>query len=93
MQTDGEFDEAKFDQVYNAALQSYNNFATGITTERIADEHKFYRNDIYADYESRNNNVEANIHREANPLRKSRGLIHANDVMDSPLSVREIAQT
>lgn len=93
MQTDGEFDEAKFDQVYNAVLQSYNNFAAGITTERIADEHKFYRNDIYADYESRNHNVEASIHREANPLRKGKGLIHANDVMDSPFSVREIAQT
>lgn len=92
-QTDGKFDEAKLNTVYNAVLQSYNNFANGITTERIADEHKFYRNNIYASYEDRNNNIEASIHREANPLRQSKGLIHANDVMDSPFSIREIAQT
>lgn len=92
-QTDGKFDESKLDKVYNVVLQSYNNFAQGITTDKIIDDHKFYRNNIYASFEERNNNLEAKIHREANPLRQGRGLIHANDVMDSPYSVREIAQT
>ena len=93
LQTDGKFDEVKFNQVYNIALQSYNNFINGITSETIAQEHDFYRNDIYAKYEDRNNNIEAVIHREINPLRQRKGLIHATDVMDSPFSVREIAQT
>ena len=93
LQTDGEFDEVKFNQAYDVALQSYNNFAQGITSEKIAKEHNFYRNDIYASYDDRNNNIEAYIHREANPLRQGKSLIHAGDVTESPYSIREIAQT
>jgi hypothetical protein len=91
LQTDGKFDEVKFNRAYDIALYSFNHFAQDTTSDIIGKEHNFYRNDIYAKYEDRNNNIEAYIEREANPLREGRGLIHANDVMESPYSVREIA--
>jgi hypothetical protein len=61
--------------------------------DSINNDTSFYRNNIYAPAENRNTEIEYSIKREANPLRQSRGLIHANDVQESPLSVREIAQT
>ena len=91
-QTDGAFDEAKFDAFYNHSLASYNQFANDETSEQIAKQ-DFFRNDIYANYDERTQQEETYITREANPLRQRKGLIHANDVQESPMSVREIAQT
>ena len=91
-QTDGAFDEAKFDRFYNYSLYSYNQFANSEATEQIAKQ-DFFRDDIYASYDERTQQEETYITREANPLRQRKGLIHANDVQESPMSIREIAQT
>ena len=91
-QTEGAFDEAKFDRFYNYSLASYNQFANNEASEEIA-KSDFFRDDIYANYDERTKQEETFIRREANPLRQKRGLIHANDVIESPYSIREIAQT
>lgn len=93
LQTDGKFDESKFDAAYNATAQQYKMLADDEVLDSINNDTSFYRNNIYAPAENRNTEIEYSIKREANPLRQSRGLIHANDVQESPLSVREIAQT
>lgn len=93
LQTDGKFDESKFESAYESAAQQYKMFADDEVLDNINNDTSFYRNNIYAPAENRNTEIEYSIKREANPLRQSRGLIHANDVQESPLSVREIAQT
>ena len=92
-QTDGKFDGAKFNQIYNAALESYNVFANNEASEAIAKEQSYFRNDIFVDPEERYKGYESEIYRAANPTRQRMGLIYHNDVQESPLSVREIAQT
>lgn len=91
--TDGQFDEEKFSTIHKLAVESYNRFANNEVQDAAVQESEFYRNNIFVDPEQRSYEYESTIHREANPLRRSKGLVYSNSVMESPFSVREIAQT
>lgn len=93
LQTDGKFDESKFDAMYQYAAQQYKMLADDEVLDNITNDTSFYRNNIYAPEENKQKEEEYYIKREINPLRQSKGLIHPNDVQESPLSIREIAQT
>lgn len=93
LQTDGKFDEDKFNRLYDIALYNYNQIANNQVAEEIGKHATFFRDNFYAPLEQRNlNGPEFQIERTPNPLRKSVGMIR-NEISDNPLSTREIAQT
>lgn len=91
-QTDGAFDEAKFNDIYEIAKESYNLFANNEVAEQIATS-LAYRGNILVPEEERRKGYDTRIIREANPLRQKSGLYTKTQTDESPLSVREIAQT
>ena len=95
LQTEGSFDEAKFDVVYNTALSNYNQMAQNKVGEDIGAHAAFFRDNIYAPVEKRAGigKVNYEINRVANPLRRQTSVQRIDAVTDNPLSVREIAQT
>lgn len=92
-QTNGQFDNEKFATIHTLAVEQYNRFANNEATDYMVQEQTLYRNNIFADPDERFKENESIIYREANPLRQKKGLIYSNDVIESPFSVREIAQT
>ena len=93
LQTEGAFDEAKFDALYSTALNHYNQMAQNKVGEDIGSHAAFFRDNIYAPIEKRNTNINYELRRVANPLRTQQSISRIDAVTDSPLSVREIAQT
>jgi hypothetical protein len=67
-QTDGAFDEAKFNDIYEIAKESYNLFANNEVAEQIATS-LAYRGNILVPEEERRKGYDTRIIREANPLR------------------------
>lgn len=95
LQTEGSFDEAKFDVLYNAALSNYNDMANIKVGEEIGSHATFFRDNIYAPIEKRTGigQVNYSINRVSNPLRRQTGITRIDAITENPLSVREIAQT
>ena len=93
LQTDGVFDEAKFDVLYSTALNHYNQMAQNKVGEDIGSHAEFFRDNIYAPIEKRNVSLNYELYRVANPLRTQQSISRIDAVTESPLSVREIAQT
>lgn len=90
-QTDGKFDEVKFNQIYDYALQQYNQLAQEETGDKIVEEISYYKNNIFAD--NRITQPEYSIYKEANPTKRSSGTVYHNNIQESDKSIREIAQT
>ena len=95
LQTDGAFDEAKFDVLYKTALSNYNEMAQNKVGEDIGAHAAFFRDNIYAPVEKRTGigSVNYEINRVANPMRRQTSVSRIDAITESPLSVREIAQT
>lgn len=95
LQSDGAFDEAKFDVLYSTALNTYNQMAQNKVGEDIGSHAAFFRDNIYAPVEKRAGigSVNYEINRVSNPLRRQTSISRIDAITDSPLSVREIAQT
>ena len=86
-QTDGKFDENKFNLAYEQALQQYNQL-----TELSESTKPFYRNDIFAPANLRSQGPESKVTKVANPLRRQKGLINFGIEEEPTKSVREIAE-
>ena len=86
-QTNGKFDESKFDLAYEQALSQYNDLSN--LTEQ---DKPFYRNDIFAPDTLKNKGEESKITKVANPLRKQRGFVNFGVSEDPVRSVRELAE-
>ena len=86
-QTDGKFDESKFNLAYEQALQQYNELSDLTESDK-----PFYRNDIFAPDTLKNKEEESKITKIANPLRKQSGLVNFGVSEDPTRSVRELAE-
>lgn len=86
-QTNGEFDEKKFDLAYEQALQQYNELSNLTEFDK-----PFYRNDLFAPDTLKNKNPEFKITKIANPLRKQKGFVDFGISEDPTKSVRELAE-
>lgn len=89
-QTNGKFDEAKFDKAYEQALYQYNDLA------RLSQAEKpFFRDDIFAPKELRGDSEkpEFKIQKIANPLRQKQSFVNFGIKEDPTMSVREIAES
>lgn len=89
-QTDGNFDESKFDKAYEQALQQYNDLA--LLTQYSK---PFFRDDIFAPEELKNkkDTPEFIISKVQNPLRQQESFVNFGIKEKPTQSVREIAQT
>lgn len=95
LQTNGAFDEAKFDALYDVALDRYNQMAQNEVAEEIGHNAEFFRDNIYAPKEQRtpDNVLMYQMHRTSNPARNQQGVIRIDLKNENPLSLREIAET
>lgn len=92
-QTDGKFDEAKFDNIYKYMAETYNMFSDDNYQEDVLKYATFHRDNIFADPSQRRQGPDIVISKEANPLRQKRG-IKRLDLLENPtLSMDEVAQT
>lgn len=86
-QTDGKFDEKKFDLAYEQALQQYNELSNLTESDK-----PFYRNDIFAPDTLKNKEPEYKITKVANPLRKQKSFVDFGVSEEPTKSVRELAE-
>lgn len=86
-QTDGVFDEKKFNLAYEQALQQYNELSNLSEIEK-----PFYRNDLFAPDNLKSKEPEFKIEKVANPLRQQKGFVNFGITEDPTKSVRELAE-
>ena len=86
-QTNGKFDEKKFDLAYEQALQQYNELSNLTESDK-----PFYRNDIFAPNTLKSKEPEYKITKVANPLRKQKSFIDFGISEEPTKSVRELAE-
>lgn len=92
LQTDGKFDENKFNRLYDQALIGYNLMSNSASNERLATTYSAFRDDIFAKSAKRTNQSETLITKLPNPNRQQMGFV-SNNIMENPSqSIREIAQ-
>ena len=92
LQTDGKFDENKFNRLYDQALVGYNLMSNSASNEKLATSYSAFRDDIFAKSAKRTNQSETFITKMPNPNRQQIGFV-SNNIMENPSqSVREIAQ-
>ena len=92
LQTEGKFDENKFNRLYDQALVGYNLMSNSASNEKLATSYSAFRDDIFAKSAKRTNQSETFITKMPNPNRQQIGFV-SNNIMENPSqSVREIAQ-
>lgn len=92
--SDGNFDNAKFNQFYDGALESYQLLANNTFNETVMDEATFGFNNIWAPKEaSKRTQPEFQINRIFNPDRRKMGVEKVGFTSDRTLTAAEIAQT
>ena len=92
LQTDGKFDENKFNRLYDQALVGYNLMSNSASNEKLATSYSAFRDDIFAKSAKRTNQSETFITKMPNPNRQQIGFV-SNNIMENPSqSIREIAQ-
>ena len=92
-QTDGKFDQVKFDEIYNVANSGYKILGNIKTNEDIANSWKFFRGNITAPEQLKESGPEFKIEKVKNPLRQQEGFVTFGIKENPTQSVREIAQT
>lgn len=75
LQTDGKFDEAKFDIVYNNVLESYNKLSSDTYNEDVMANATFFRDNIFAPVEKREQGPQIEVTKVTNPYRQTKGII------------------
>ena len=92
LQTDGKFDEHKFDKLYEQSLVGFNLMSSAAKNEKLATSYSAFRDDIFAKSANRSNESETFITKIANPNRQQIGFV-SNNIKENPKwSVREVAQ-
>lgn len=93
-QTDGKFDETKFDAFHDAVSIRFNEFTTLEAANSLGKNLAASKYNIFAEPENINPNPEFLIHKTyANPLRQKSSLWGGNQLSEGEFSVREIAQS
>ena len=69
-QTDGKFDQSKFDEVYNVAKSGYNALSNIKANEDFTNSFKFFRGNITAPEHLKESGAEFKIEKVSNPLRQ-----------------------
>lgn len=75
LQTDGKFDEAKFDIVYDNVLESYNKLSSDTYNEDVMKNAVFSRDNIFAPVEKREQGPQIELIQFSNPYRQTKGMI------------------
>ena len=91
-QTDGKFDQSKFDEVYNVAKSGYNVLSNIKANEDFTNSFKFFRGNITAPEHLKESGAEFKIEKVNNPLRQQEGFVSIGLKENPTMSVREIAQ-
>ena len=92
LQTEGKFDEDKFNRLYEQSLVGYNLMSNSASNEKLATTYSAFRDDIFAKSAKRTNQAETFITKLPNPNRQQMGFV-SNKIMENPTqSIREIAQ-
>ena len=91
-QTEGAFDESKFDNAYAVAANSFKVFSNADLVDKISNDPVFDKYDIFVDRSKRVKDKEFQIVKTANPLKQKSGITGTNDIHESEYSVRENAQ-
>lgn len=87
-QTNGKFDEKKFDLAYEQALNQYNELSNLSEADK-----PFFRNDLFAPSTLKSDKKpEFNITKIANPLRQQKGFVDFGITEQPTQSVRELAE-
>lgn len=75
LQTDGKFDEAKFDIVYDNVLESYNKLSSDTYNEDVMKNAVFSRDNIFAPVENREQGPQIELIEVSNPYRQTKGMV------------------
>ena len=89
----GEFDNVKFNNFYNSALQLYNNEDVKSMQTDLLNSYEYDPDDLLAPIGSKTYNKPTSIVHYANPGRQSRGIKFLTQIGDPTMSEREVAQT
>lgn len=90
-QTDGHFDQSKFDVAYENTLNSYRNFTDVYAAKDVASSFKFFRNNIWAN--NKEEGPEFAIIQDFNPLRQKSSIDVFGVQSDPEFTETEIAET
>ena len=88
----GKFDEVAFDNFYNSALKTYNEFSDKDWTERLMNEMAKDPFDWTQPLNTNVKNISATIQNGNNPERRSMSIAGIGTIGDPVFSIREIAQ-
>lgn len=93
-QTDGKFDEQKFNNFYDASLIGYNRLCQDDNAKEIAKSFTYFKGNIFEPINQRNLNPEFLIQEKViNPDRQKISMWGVNSKSAPTMSAREIAQT
>lgn len=92
-QTNGSFDQSKFDNFYNYAKKGLSDLAKIKESEDIGNTWRAYRNDISMPENLRDNRPQFKIEKVKNPLRQQSGFVDFGLKENPTQSIREIAQS
>lgn len=89
----GEFDNVKFNNFYNSAIQLYNDEDVKSLQTDLLNSYEYDPDDLLAPIGSKTYHKPTEIVHYANPMRQSRGIKNLNQMGDPTMSEREVAQT
>lgn len=92
-QTNGKFDEQKFDMFYNHTLSTYNELADDTSLEDAMKSVVFFRDDIFAPTERRLTGPQYDYVKINNPDRVTAGIIRMDKWEEPKLTPMEIAES
>lgn len=90
-QTEGHFDEAKFNTFYDKALKDYNALSEHTDQQNVS-QAMFSYNNIWVDKEKRKKQVDFNVVQINNPDRRNFGIERIGYISDPTMTPEEIAQ-
>ena len=95
LQTNGEFDGVKFDQMYAKALAGYNQIAQAKSNDDLASSMAAFKENIFAKPEQRtlNNNNSTYVTRILNPNRQTGGFGTWGSYEEPTMSSKEVAES
>lgn len=91
-QTEGEFDEVKFDNIYNHVLSNYNELSNDTYNEDVMSSAMFSSDNMFVAPEQRLKEPQLDIVNIQNPYKQTHGLIDIDSWSEQTKSEMEIAE-
>lgn len=92
LQTNGKFDQGKFDMAYQNALFGFNDLTAKKYNEQVIDTISYFRDDIFVPEDKRRVGPDFIVTKVANPMKQTTGFRNFNVQEESKWSLREIAE-